>query len=79
MFFLGFDDPLIEAWLEGDTRPLRPELHREDTAPEDRALERLEIPAIKPAPDIAREPIERPTVHSLDHPAPTRDDDRRRR
>ena len=56
MLFLWFDHPLIEAWLEAR---LRAELHREDPAtPNDRPLERLEVPVIEPLPDVAREGVE---------------------
>ena len=65
MFFLGFDELLIEAWLEGDTRPLRPELHREDTAPTpDRPLERFEVLGIEFLPRLARKPVEPNAVPS---------------
>jgi hypothetical protein len=48
MFFPWFDDPMIDAWLEAR---LRAQLHREHAAPaNDRPLERLDVPVIKPAP-----------------------------
>ena len=76
MLFLWFDHPLIEGWTEAR---LRAELHRESPAPSnDRPLQTLEVPVIEALPDIAREAIERGSIHSLDQPAPALDGDRRR-
>ena len=47
-------------------------------AGEDGRFQRLEIPIVEPAPDVAREPIERPPVHPLDEPTPARNHHRRR-
>ena len=53
-------------------RSLRPELPRDDTAtPEDRPLERLEVPVIEAPPDVPPKAIERRPVHPLDEAAPT--------
>jgi hypothetical protein len=77
MLFNWFDHPLIDGWLEAR---LRAELHREDSASaDDRPLERLEIPVIEPAPDIASEAIELPPVHSLHADAPPGNNHGRRR
>ena len=68
-----FDHPPIEGWFEAR---LRAELHRQHApAPNDRPLERLEVPVIEPLPDVARESIERGSTHSLDQPAPALEDD----
>jgi len=77
MFFNWFDHRLIEGWLEAR---LRAELHREDpTRADDRPFERLEVPVIEPAPDVAREAIEPLPVHALDTDAPRGHNDGRRR
>ena len=50
MLFNWFDHPLIEGWREAR---LRAELQREQAAaPEDRPLERLEVPVIEALPDV---------------------------
>jgi len=77
MLFSWFDYPLIEAWREAR---LRAELHREHaTSPNDRVLERLEVPVVEALPDVPREAIERAPIHSHHADAPRLDNDRRRR
>jgi hypothetical protein len=63
-----FDHPPIEGWFEAR---LRAELHRQHApAPNDRPLERLEVPVIEPLPDVARESIKAVSVHALHTDAP---------
>jgi len=51
MFFNWFDHPLIERWLEAR---LRAELNGEHApSPNDRPLERLEVPLIESLEDVA--------------------------
>ena len=80
MLFLWFDHPLIEAWLEAWLEAcLRPQLHREDPPQaNDRPLQGLQIPVIESLPDVARESIERASVHVLHANTPRRHNDRRR-
>ena len=79
--FSGFDHPVVD-WLEQRRieRQLRKRRARElATSTENRRLERLEISMVEALPDVARESIERASVHLRNEIAPHRDDDARRR
>src|SRR5688500_7193777 len=57
----------------GGTEPqLRPEWTRQRAAtPEDRDLQRRQVPLVEACPDVAGEPVERPPVHPPDQSRPT--------